>query len=58
MVESGVDIIEVGLPYSDPLMDGPTIQAAAEIALARAPAVDVLRVVEARGGHGGSRRWS
>lgn len=33
MVESGVDIIEVGLPYSDPLMDGPVIQAAVESAL-------------------------
>ncbi len=33
MVESGVDIVEVGLPYSDPLMDGPTIQAAVDRAL-------------------------
>lgn len=33
MVEEGVDIVEVGLPYSDPVMDGPTIQVAAERAL-------------------------
>ncbi|MFC7492501.1 MULTISPECIES: tryptophan synthase subunit alpha [unclassified Knoellia] len=34
MVECGVDIVEVGLPYSDPLMDGPVIQRAVEAALA------------------------
>ncbi|WP_344134090.1 tryptophan synthase subunit alpha [Saccharopolyspora halophila] len=29
----GCDIVEVGLPFSDPVMDGPTIQAASETAL-------------------------
>lgn len=33
MVEAGCDIIEIGMPYSDPVMDGPTIQAAAQQAL-------------------------
>jgi tryptophan synthase alpha chain len=32
-IEGGVDAIEIGFPYSDPVMDGPTIQAAAVIAL-------------------------
>jgi tryptophan synthase alpha chain len=35
LVEGGADMIEVGIPFSDPVADGPTIQAAAERALAR-----------------------
>ncbi|MBC6829828.1 tryptophan synthase subunit alpha [Corynebacterium amycolatum] len=33
IVDAGADIIEVGLPFSDPMMDGPTIQDAANVAL-------------------------
>ncbi len=33
-IAGGVDAIEIGFPYSDPVMDGPTIQAAAVTALA------------------------
>jgi tryptophan synthase alpha chain len=40
MVEAGVDIVEIGLPYSDPLMDGPLIQRAAEGALVAGTRVD------------------
>jgi len=34
LVEGGADMIEVGIPFSDPIADGPTIQAAAERAIA------------------------
>jgi len=48
MVAAGCDVIEIGLPYSDPVMDGPTIQAAAQQALERGVRTsDVLRTVEA-----------
>ena len=33
MVEAGADVIELGVPFSDPMADGPTIQAACERAL-------------------------
>lgn len=47
MVDNGVDIIEIGLPYSDPLMDGPVIEHAVEQALGNGINTDgVLQVVE------------
>ena len=33
MVAAGVDVVEIGLPYSDPVMDGPVIQEAVDHAL-------------------------
>ncbi|AWB92027.1 tryptophan synthase subunit alpha [Aeromicrobium chenweiae] len=53
MVEGGVDLVEVGLPYSDPVMDGPVIQAAADQALLGgtrpADVMDVVRASAATG---------
>jgi tryptophan synthase alpha chain len=34
-VEGGADVVELGIPFSDPLAEGPTIQRASERALAR-----------------------
>lgn len=48
MIESGVDIVEIGFPYSDPVMDGPVIQRATEAALARGVRLtDLLHTVAA-----------
>ncbi len=52
LVEAGADIIELGIPFSDPMADGPTIQAASERALASGTTVagvlDVVREVRQR----------
>ncbi len=46
-VDGGVDAIEIGFPYSDPVMDGPTIQEAAVTALNNGTsAQDVLDALE------------
>ncbi len=34
VADAGADAIEIGIPFSDPVMDGPVIQAASEAALA------------------------
>ena len=48
IAEAGADVIEIGLPYSDPLMDGPVIQQAVQRALAGGVHIpDVLHTVEA-----------
>jgi len=53
MIESGVDVVEVGLPYSDPVIDGPVIQRATERALAGGVRTrDVLETVAAVAGLG------
>ena len=47
LVEGGCDLIEVGIPYSDPVMDGTTIQEAAFEAIANGVKVrDVFRAIE------------
>jgi tryptophan synthase alpha chain len=48
LVDGGADIIELGVPFSDPMADGPVIQKASERALARGiGAVQVLDMVRA-----------
>ncbi|HLM06107.1 MAG TPA: tryptophan synthase subunit alpha [Blastococcus sp.] len=46
-VEAGADVIEIGVPYSDPGMDGPVIQQAVDVAVRAGVGMrDVLRAVE------------
>lgn len=54
LIESGCDLVEVGVPYSDPGMDGPTIATASEAALRGGVRVrDTLAAVEAISAAGG-----
>jgi len=53
MVDAGVDVVELGVPYTDPVMDGPVIQRAADIALAGGARVrDTIDAVEKVSGRG------
>jgi tryptophan synthase alpha chain len=53
MVEAGVDAVEIGIPYTDPGMDGPVIQVAVDAALRGGTRVrdvlDAVRAVSATG---------
>lgn len=54
MLDGGCDLVEVGVPYSDPVLDGPTIQAAADAALRGGFRLhDVFSVVESVASAGG-----
>lgn len=50
MCKNGVDVLELGVPYSDPVMDGPVIQEATEVALANGfklkNVFDVVRAIK------------
>ena len=54
MIAAGADAVEIGVPYSDPLMDGPVIEEAVDQALAGGTrTADALRAVRAVADAGG-----
>jgi len=42
LAASGVDMIEIGMPFSDPLADGPTIQHSSEVAIKNGITLDLI----------------
>lgn len=55
IADAGADLIELGLPFSDPLADGPTIQRSTQVALEQgmsmARCLEMVRALRARGIH-------
>ena len=46
LAQNGADVIEIGIPFSDPMADGPTIQASSQRALANGVRLaDILRMI-------------
>ena len=62
MADAGADAFEIGIPYADPLMDGPVIQSAGAAALRAGVTVErafaVMAEVRRRTGWPGWRGWS
>ncbi len=54
IVEAGADLVEIGIPFSDPLADGATVQHTSQVALEQGvtlqDAFDLVRAFRARGG--------
>jgi tryptophan synthase alpha chain len=54
LLDAGCDLVEIGIPYSDPVMDGPVIQASADAALRAGVRLrDVFGILEAVASGGG-----
>jgi tryptophan synthase alpha chain len=53
MIDGGADAVEIGMPFSDPMLDGPVIQQASDRAIARGATTEaILRELRAAGPHG------
>ena len=59
LVDAGADLLELGVPFSDPAADGPVIQAASERAISRGVSLSrVLEIVSEFRQQDITRRWS